>query len=122
MSQVVLNVSRLNAELLEFYAEGPERGGFIPKDGTIVELSNTSEDTESFQPDASEVIKHCDDALATWHTHPGASANLSVGDWESFIEWPALYHVIVGQNGEVRWYEIKRGGVVNLSREEVTYQ
>lgn len=94
--------------------ETPERGGLILDDGTVVELQNLSD-----EPNEGAVLNPTDDqlemfdrAVATWHTHPGASANLSVGDYETFVNQPQLQHAIVGDT-EVRWYAVKNGAVVN---------
>lgn len=92
----------------------PERGGFIMKDGSLMELSNQSETpNEGALLDMTpEELDKLPDAVGTWHTHPGATANLSVGDHETFVSWPTFAHVIVGTDG-ARWYGVKNGAVIN---------
>ncbi len=91
-----------------------ERGGLLMHDGEIVELANTATDPESgFQPDPFEVIRHLEGAVGTWHTHPGASSNLSVEDAQTFTQWPEFFHAIIGTDG-VRWYGTKAGAAVNV--------
>lgn len=79
-------------------AEGtPERCGVITRDGEVLELSNIAVDPiAGFRFDPSEVVIHFSDALATWHTHPGADPNLSDADYAGFLQWPDLDHLIVG--------------------------
>ena len=110
------NSKPLNALLLEKLGEPdtPERGGFVMKDGSLMELENRSTTPNEgaildMQPDQLALLS---DAVATWHTHPGATSNLSVGDNDTFTSWPALLHVIVGTDGP-RWYGVKNGAVVN---------
>ena len=87
-------------KLLDFYEDGAERVGFILQSGEIVECENKCDQPEEgFEVSAEDLIRYCDDAVATWHTHPGANSNLSVGDYESFMSWPKLLHHIIGQDG-----------------------
>lgn len=92
----------------------PERGGFVLEDGTLLEFPNNSpEPNEGASLEIGvEQLPLLDYAIATWHTHPGATANLSVGDAETFTQWPNMLHAIVGTNG-VRWYGVKNGAVIN---------
>lgn len=110
----VIDLKTLNDALLGFLIEGPERGGFITQTGEIVELTNIADDpNEGFYPDIDLVaLSHLDTAIATWHSHPGASANLSVEDWHTFVNYPDLSHAIIGTDG-VRWYRVENGVVVN---------
>jgi proteasome lid subunit RPN8/RPN11 len=100
--------------LTAYLTPGPERGGLILTTGEVIELANCSPDPEQgFMPDPLELLAHVDQAGATWHTHPDESANLSSEDFQTFILWPNLYHVIVGNDG-TRWYAVKNGAVVNV--------
>lgn len=95
-------------------AGAPERGGFVRTDGTLVESENQSDtplEGISFAL-TPELLAILPDVVATWHTHPGASANLSVGDSDTFTSWPNLAHAIVGET-ETRWYAVKHGAVIN---------
>lgn len=103
----------LEEELVKFYSnDGPERGGFVLGDGFVVERPNASPDPQgSFCLSAEDLIKHEAFAVATWHTHPGASANLSGDDYIAFRNWSNLKHYIIGNNG-VRCYAVDDGGRV----------
>jgi len=120
MSDVDLKNSKpLNDALLETLGtdpNSPERGGFVLDDGTLLELPNRSDTpTEGAMLDIPDDQLHLiTRAVATWHTHPGTTANLSVGDHETFVSWPALKHAIVGTDG-VRWYGVKNGAVINAA-------
>lgn len=108
--------SKLQTELLATLGEpdAAERGGWILDDGTIVELQNVFEDPKEgcvIDPTV-EQLDLLPRVVATWHTHPGANANLSAGDAETFCAWSNLHHAIVGTDG-VRWYAVKNGAVVN---------
>lgn len=112
MSDASWKTKSLALKLKRRLKPGHERGGFILNDGTLVEIKNTSDDPDAFAPAAADVFKHADAAVATWHTHPEASANLSVGDFETFVSWPSLTHIIVGTDG-IRYYAVKNGLVIN---------
>lgn len=104
-------------KLLKKFAEtGPERGGLILKGGKLLELPNVAEKPDQgFLPDLTpELLDALDESIGTWHTHPGATANLSAEDWQTFIQWPEHLHAIVGTDG-VRWYRVEHGAVVNAT-------
>lgn len=88
--------------------EGPERCGFIHKDkNNVIEVKNIAPDAEyGFIIAAEAIIENTDEdrSWATWHTHPGATANLSGDDYETFTVWEELVHFIVGSDG-VRAYQ-----------------
>lgn len=95
-------------------ADGPERGGLILKDKSLMEMENVAQDPSSgFVPNVTldhlDVLENC---VGTWHTHPGQSANLSTEDWEAFSQWPNHVHAIVGTDG-VRFYVVEKGAVLN---------
>ena len=92
----------------------PERGGFILDDHSVLELKNTSPNpNEGAMLDMTlEQLDLLPRAIATWHTHPGTTSNLSVGDNETFVGWPAMRHAIIGTDG-LRWYAVKNGAVIN---------
>lgn len=99
-------------DLLSFYADqGPERVGFVLKDGTIIEVENTSEKPdESFDVDPQVLIDNEAEMAGTFHTHPGASSQLSGEDYQAFTNW-RVDHYIVGNDG-VRKYGVNRHGAV----------
>lgn len=103
----------MEAELLKMY-EGPnERCGFVLSDGTVVECTNVSEKPDSsFAVSTEDMAKFLDDAVATWHTHPYSSANLSGDDYTCFYTMFDLDHYIVGNDG-VKKYVVRRGRIFN---------
>lgn len=89
-----------------------ERVGLLLCDGQLVELTNIcSEPTEGFEVRGDELLPYLPKAVATWHTHPGESSNLSHGDYSTFLNYPDLRHHIVGTDG-VSTYEVKNGKVI----------
>lgn len=99
-------------ELLEKLSGENERVGFILKDGTIVEVDNVHpQPTRSFLVTGKDLKTYLEKAAATWHTHPGATNNLSVADHESFLRYPDLRHFIVGTDG-VREYYVEDQDVI----------
>lgn len=102
----------LNSKLLALFEGDKERVGFVLDDGTIIECQNIAPEPEdSFDVSGEEILKYCDRAVATWHTHPGAKSNLSVGDADTFVLWPDLLHYIVGIDG-VTAYAVVNNSVV----------
>lgn len=92
-----------------------ERAGFVVKSGRLIELENKAENpSRDFLADPADVLAHMrKDIVALWHTHPHTSANLSSEDWQSFIGWPELEHIIISPD-EIRFYGVKGAGVINL--------
>jgi proteasome lid subunit RPN8/RPN11 len=90
-----------------------ERCGFVTKRGRVVEVSNVAANPENaFKIDPSETIKWLDRGIvATWHTHPHGSANLSGEDYSCFLTWDDLQHYVVGQD-HVALYTVEDGLVV----------
>jgi proteasome lid subunit RPN8/RPN11 len=95
-------------------SKGPERGGVILSDKSLVELENVcATPNEGYVPKVVvETLDILEDSIGTWHTHPGQTANLSTEDWEAFVEWPTHFHAIVGTDG-VRFYRVENGTVLN---------
>ena len=60
-----------------------------------------------------DIMEHLLDSetVATWHTHPGETSVLSVGDYDTFTSYPQLDHYIVGKDG-VQRYEVDPEGVL----------
>ncbi len=101
-----------NSRLLKFYNEDVERVGFVLPHGKIVEVDNIALDPKiGFDVSADDLITYGDDAVATWHTHPGASNNLSTEDMHTFLAWSNLDHYIIGNDG-VRKYTVVDGEVL----------
>lgn len=91
-----------------------ERCGLILRDGSILEVENKHETPENgFRIAASEMVKHEDNMMATWHTHPRDTANLSEADYMGFGNWPDLKHFIIGVDG-VRCFEVQPPLIVEV--------
>lgn len=101
-------------KLVEFYQdEGPERVGYVSKDGELVELTNVAPEPEvGFDVSGADILIVLDHGVATWHTHPGGSRNLSVGDYETFLTWNRFDHYIIGKDG-VRRYFTQDGDLIS---------
>jgi proteasome lid subunit RPN8/RPN11 len=83
----------------------------------IVEVPNRSENPEyTFAFDA-EVLD--DGPVATWHTHPNTTANLSIEDYRFFQCWPEMLHFVIGVD-EVRCYQV-HNGIVFCVDDEADY-
>jgi len=79
----------------------------------IVEVENVCPDPKNgFDIAGADLIRYGTAAIATWHTHPESGANLSVGDHESFLNYPDLAHYIIGNDG-IRRYTVADGRVMN---------
>lgn len=102
--------------LREYYSpEGPERIGFVIGN-TIVEVSNiSSEPQETFMVSTEHILMFAEDADAFWHTHPGASCNLSSEDFVGISNWPKLKHYIVGKDGiKCYKYDLDREAIIEV--------
>lgn len=94
---------------------GDERGGYITSTGLIVECENINPNKEenfSLSCDDLEKLEN-DDVIATFHTHPGKSPNLSKDDYNSFLNWENLLHFIVGKD-KINCYKVTERGTVVL--------
>ncbi len=102
----------LQKTLLEYYEGEEERVGFVLSNDAIIEVDNIAEDKkEGFDVSSENILHYLDDAVATWHTHPNSTSNLSVGDFETFLNWPNQRHYIVGNDG-VQEYYVEDGEVL----------
>lgn len=102
----------LSEKLAKKYGGLTERVGFVLADGTIIECENIAEDpTQNFQVAGEEILKWADEAVATWHTHTDADANLSTDDYDTFLGWSSLDHYIIGNDG-VRKYIVREGDIL----------
>lgn len=75
--------------------------GFILPNGAIKEVfNNHPSPAYGFDMSSEDILEHTEKlgAVATWHTHPDAPANLSGEDYLTFMSWPNLYHIIVGED------------------------
>lgn len=110
-------IKKAKPKLEKLYAPtGKERVGFL-LEGSLVEVKNTSPiPTEGASVSAEDVIKYCDTAIAAWHTHPGALANLSDEDYPAFKAWRNIPHLIIGSDG-VRCFQFnpEKNAVLEVS-------
>lgn len=110
-------------ELAAKYSEdGGEKVGYIHK-GLVIDVFNISNDPEnSFMVLGEDILRwglH-PETTASWHTHPGRNANLSVADYESFLNYPLLLHYIIGKN-EIRVYRVEDGTVIEQKEDLFTW-
>ena len=98
--------------LLSAGTDAHERVGFIIDDDHVVEVVNVCSDpVNGFEVSGEDLVRYCDIATATWHTHPGQSSNLTVEDHSSFLRYPKLKHHIVGVDG-ISTYYVEKGKVL----------
>lgn len=97
------------SELSKLYSPDRERVGFVLVDGSIVEVENICEKPElGFDVKGEDIAQFMPVARGTWHTHPDATKNLSMKDFDTFMDWPDHQHWIVGTDG-VRRYWVEDG-------------
>ena len=101
-----MTISNNNKHLLHSkYGGDLERVGFILSDDTLVEVQNICDKPEGgFDVSGEDLVLHMDNAVASWHTHPNTTSNLSVGDFDSFLNYPKLRHFIIGSDGITEYY------------------
>lgn len=93
-----------------------ERCGFVLNSGEIVELPNTHSDPEySFSISQEDAQPYLGNIKAIWHTHCTKDYNLSMEDYENFLEHPDFHHLIISHAG-VAEYGVSNHRVVNLQR------
>jgi hypothetical protein len=81
-------------------------------DLTLIEVENKAKDpTDGFEVSASDLFSYGLTADATWHTHPGKTASMSLRDDLAFRAWPELTHYIIGSDG-IRCYVVHETGQV----------
>lgn len=98
----MIDFAEVSQNLQKFYAAtGPERVGFVFEDQTILEVPNISDTPEtSFRVAPADLLQFAEseNCVASWHTHPNGSSNLSGEDYYAFQIWSNLYHFIVGKD------------------------
>lgn len=77
-----------------FDPNGDELCGVIYEDGTVVSLPNIHPNPRDNFAMSVEPLQD-PKVIATWHTHPRTSANLSVEDYRAFVQFPRLRHYVV---------------------------
>lgn len=104
-------------QLRGFWDPKAERCGIITVNQEIREVANQAEDPENTFAFRLEDLE--DGVIATWHSHPKTSANLSIADYRFYQSWPEFIHFIVGVD-EVRCYQV-HDGIVYCVDEEADY-
>lgn len=82
-------------QILDLWDPYVEHCGFVLRDGSVVEVLNMHESPQDgFRISPEDILKHEATIIATWHTHPHTSGNLSVEDYRCFLNWPEWFHYI----------------------------
>lgn len=108
-----MNKSTLN-QLRRMYSEsGGEKGGYITNKGFVIEVENIHPDKDdNFMFSCDDLDKlDSEDVIATFHTHPNKTSNLSKEDYDSFVNWEKLLHFIVGKD-KINCYKVSDRGTV----------
>ena len=116
----MLSFSEIQAfkkQLQEYWDPVVERCGIIPSNRNVIEVVNQSKNPEYTFAFLFEDLDN--DSLATWHSHPTTTANLSIDDLRFFQSWPEKIHFIVGID-EVRCYQVQ-DGIVFCVDDEADY-
>lgn len=93
-----------------------ERCGIVLVGGEIVEIpNNSSYPRDSFVMSESDLEPFRPNMIATWHTHPRGPCNLSLEDYNTFMELPELQHLIITHKS-VTAYGVEDDYVMNLAR------
>lgn len=100
--------------LLKTWTSGNERCGVVLEGGEVVELTNQAENPRlAFAIPDQDLEPYRDRVVASWHTHPRTTGNLSVADYRLFQAHPAWQHYIVDQT-RVWQYSVAFDGMVML--------
>ena len=84
-------------KLKSMYEEsGDERGGYITSDNLVFEVKNNHPSSDNNFMFSCEDLDKLDseNVIATFHTHPNKSSNLSREDYDAFVNWEKLLHFI----------------------------
>lgn len=102
--------AKLASKLTE--SDTKERCGIVLSDGEVIEFENRhAEPEKGYCISAADHGQYEDVLVATWHTHPAQTANLSQEDYNGFLQWPHLRHYIIGIDG-VRIFVVVDGMVI----------
>lgn len=101
----------------KYNPDGNERIGFVLEDETIVELENAHSDPlGGASLKSGDLFKYLFSGefkvIATWHTHPSETSNLSGEDYATFLAYPDIKHYIIGSDG-VSEYFVEGGRIKN---------
>lgn len=111
-----MELLNLNWEIVDVDFIENERCGLVLTSGEIIELPNSSTyPYNSFVLCQSDTEPHKDQILATWHTHPRGPNNLSIDDYNMFLDLPNIPHFIL-TGRSVTMYQAKGDYVMNIGR------
>lgn len=100
MIEIDFNIQQMQ----EYWNPTVERCGLILQSGEIKELKNSSPTPHlDFIILADEYAPYAGETVATWHTHPRTSSNLSTQDYLLFQRQPQWLHLIAARD-KVRAY------------------
>lgn len=106
----------LNWEGLDILRTEDERCGVVLLSGEIIELPNSSSyPNNSFVISEADVEPYKATMAATWHTHPRGPHNLSIDDYNTFLELPNFSHLIITHRS-VSQYQAQGDYVMNIGR------
>lgn len=111
-----MNLLNLNWESLDIQTTEDERCGIVLSSGEIIELQNSSTyPYNSFVISEIDVAPHKDNVIATWHTHPRGPHNLSIDDYNTFMDLSDINHLIITHKS-VSQYKSDGEYVMNIGR------
>jgi proteasome lid subunit RPN8/RPN11 len=90
-----------------------EKGGYITEDGFVHEVKNVHPQKDNnfmFSCEDLEKLEE-ENVLATFHTHPNKTSNLSKEDYDAFVNWEKLLHFIIGKD-TISCYKVSERGTV----------
>ena len=107
-------IQAFKTSFLKFWHPENERCGIVTVAGKIVKKVNRADDpTDNFEFRYEDLKS----AVATWHTHPNKSINLSIADYWFFMQWPKMLHFVVSQDN-ASCYVVVDGTVRVIDEEE----
>lgn len=93
-----------------------ERCGFILNNGAVVELPNSHVDPmNAFSISRLDAEEYKGKIAAIWHTHCSDNYNLSMTDYDGFLEHPDFTHFIISYAG-VASYKVDGQHIINIQR------
>jgi proteasome lid subunit RPN8/RPN11 len=111
-----MELLELHWETLEVETAQDERCGIVLRSGEILELQNSSTyPYNSFVISNVEIEPYKAEIAASWHTHPRGPHNLSIDDYNTFMDMPEIPHLIITHKS-VSMYQSDGQYVMNLGR------
>lgn len=90
-----------------------EVGGYITNKNEVIQCENVHPNKyNNFMFSCEDLDKlENESVIATFHTHPKKSANLSKEDYNAFLNWEKLLHFIIGQD-KINCYKVSEQGTI----------